>query len=112
MPAARVAGKHSTFIPGLKKVLSKLKESDLISTIVPGRLYNRGSGSMERPRNLGLRFTTYDMIGSAVSLKILASKGSQMQEFFIVGQHNIDKLRIVNDVCNLLEDDDQVRVNI
>jgi hypothetical protein len=42
---ARVVLNHSTFVPGLKAILMKLKPSDLFTTITPGRIFAKGNVS-------------------------------------------------------------------
>lgn len=80
----------STHIPGLMKVLTKLTESKVISTITPGRLYKCASSSSSK---LELRLTTSTVktsnlpnnIGQAagegsISQKVLARADSSVQE--------------------------------
>ncbi|GJQ11318.1 hypothetical protein GpartN1_g3109.t1 [Galdieria partita] len=73
---ARIVVNHSTYIPGLIKALELLSEEPCVQTIVPGRLRNGKS----RSPHLLLRVTTTTPTG----FKLLARKGTTVQEVFIV----------------------------
>ncbi|GJD12847.1 hypothetical protein Gasu2_69160 [Galdieria sulphuraria] len=73
---ARIVVNHSTYIPGLIKSLELLSEEPCVQTIVPGRLRNGKS----RSPHLLLRVTTTTPTG----YKLLARKGTTVQEVFIV----------------------------
>mmetsp|Transcript_15120 Transcript_15120/g.33346 ORF Transcript_15120/g.33346 Transcript_15120/m.33346 type:complete len:153 (+) Transcript_15120:140-598(+) len=110
---ARLVVTHSTYLPGLIKVLKKVALSDIISTIVPGRIYHTNSNLQSQ---LELRLTTFTTINSngitssssssssssnsagaesaaeaelqgyegSTTQKIIARKSSQTQEVFLV----------------------------
>lgn len=73
---ARIVVNHSTHIPGLIKTLEVLSQEPCVQTIVPGRLRNGKS----RSPHLLLRVTTKTHTG----FKLLARKGTTVQEVFIV----------------------------
>ncbi len=74
--SGRVVINHSTHIPGLLPVLQRLVETKGIRTAVPGRLYTAGGNEAR----LALRIT----VPTEGGFKLLARKGSQTQEVFVV----------------------------
>ena len=74
--AGRVVLNHSTHIPGLLPVLHRLVQTSGIRTAVPGRLYTAGG----HEAGLGLRIT----VPTAGGFKLLARRGTQTQEVFVV----------------------------
>jgi hypothetical protein len=104
---ARLVLNHSTFVDGLKPCLVKLTSVPMLATIVPGRISTR-SVRRDASRKLMLRFSTADSGTSATSaaatvssyggggkgggrgtasFKLMASRGTQIQEVFIVLRH-------------------------
>ena len=82
--AGRLVINHSTHIPGLIAALERLAETKGIRTIVPGRLYT-SSGNQAR---LSIRITVCTDSG----FKMIARKGSQTQEVFVVTDLDRDTL--------------------
>jgi hypothetical protein len=84
---ARLVSTHSTYVQGLKPCLSALKSLHKLSTIVPGRLAQR-KVRRDASRALVLRFSKAqedrEHEKSPLSFKILASRGTQIQELFLV----------------------------
>lgn len=97
---------HSTFVDGLKSCLVKLTSVPMLATIVPGRISTR-SVRRDASRKLMLRFSNANSDtstastaaavssyssgggkgGRATSFKLMASRGTQIQEVFIVLRH-------------------------
>ena len=82
--SGRIVINHSTHIPGLIAALQRLAETKGVSTIVPGRLYTAGG----RQAILTIRVT----VPTEGGFKMLARKGSQTQEVFIVTDLDRDTL--------------------
>jgi hypothetical protein len=72
----RVVLNHSTHVPGLLAVLHRLVETRGVRTAVPGRLYTAGGSEP----GLALRVT----VPIEGGFKLMARKGSQAQEVFVV----------------------------
>ena len=80
----RVVITHSTYIKGLIEKLKKLAEEKKIKTITPGKIEKtKGRGT-----SLILKVTT-ETIGG---FKLLARRGSSVQEIFIVTTLNRSEL--------------------
>lgn len=72
---ARVVLNHSTHVPGLVAALSRVPK-DACSTLVPGRLFT-GRGNTER-------LSIHVSVATPTGWRLLARKGSQVQEIFAV----------------------------
>jgi hypothetical protein len=81
----RLVLNHSTHIPGLITVLQRLTGTAGISTIIPGRLYTAGG----KEAKLALRVT----VPTEGGFKLIARKGSQTQEVFVVTDLDAETLR-------------------
>uniref|UniRef100_A0A0C3TD80 Metal-binding protein n=1 Tax=Guillardia theta (strain CCMP2712) TaxID=905079 RepID=A0A0C3TD80_GUITC len=77
MGEGRLVLNHSTHLPGIIPVLQRLAAIKGINTIVPGRL----SRYVYNCHKLTLRISTETDTG----FKLIARKGTQAQEVFIVG---------------------------
>lgn len=73
--AARVVLNHSTHVPGLLDALARVPRG-ACSTLVPGRLFT-GRGNAER---LSIQVS----VPTPTGWRLLARKGSQLQEVFAV----------------------------
>jgi hypothetical protein len=82
--SGRVVINHSTHIPGLIAALQRLAETKGVSTVVPGRLYTAGG----RQASLSIRVT----VPTEGGFKLLARKGSQTQEVFVITDLDRDTL--------------------
>ena len=72
----RLVVNHSTNLEGLIKKLKKLSKNNCISTITPGAI----AKAKGRSNNFSLRITTQTVGG----YKLIARKGSSVQEIFVV----------------------------
>lgn len=89
----RLVQNHSTNLVGLLQILQKLAKCKDIKTITPGAI-NRAKGSSQR---LKIRVTSAIMGG----YKLIARKGSTVQEIFIITCLNIDELRVkIDEIIN------------
>ena len=83
--SGRVVINHSTHIPGLLPVLQRLVQTKGIRTAVPGRLYTAGGNEP----SLALRIT----VPTEGGFKLLARKGSQTQEVFVVTDLELETMQ-------------------
>ena len=83
----RLVQNHSTHIEGLIKWLKRIAENEEVKTVTPAALFK----SKGRGEKLGLKVT----IKTKEGFKLLARKGTQVQEVFLVTK--LDK-RVINDV--------------